>query len=300
VFNLLVSGCSGAWKSSPVEFSRSRVIIEYTASEIQSRYKELTQDVVNVLKQVPTLFVVENEQIPSYFGKIEDIAFKHDSVLIYYSIDQTRCLPCGVLKKLSSSLDIGKWELSRTHWAIKDLDLYNVLAANGFDFKREISASPEQTLILNPEQRGKTSKVFIVHGHDVKVKEEVELFIKKIGLDPVVLHRQASGGKTIIEKLEDYTDVDYGVVLYTPCDVGGKKDTHNYSLRARQNVVFEHGYLIAKLGRDRVCAMVKGGVEKPNDISGVVYVEFDDQARWKEELTKELQAVGCIEKTLAG
>ena len=45
--------------------------------------------------------------------------------------------------------------------------------------------------------------------------------------------------------------------------------------RARQNVVFEHGYLIAKLGRKNVCALVRDNIEVPNDISGIVYVPLD-------------------------
>jgi predicted nucleotide-binding protein len=46
--------------------------------------------------------------------------------------------------------------------------------------------------------------------------------------------------------------------------------------RARQNVVFEHGYLMEKLGRENVCSLVKGEIETPNEISGVVYVPFDE------------------------
>jgi predicted nucleotide-binding protein len=62
--------------------------------------------------------------------------------------------------------------------------------------------------------------------------------------------------------------------------------------RARQNVVFEHGYLMAKLGRENVCALVKGEIETPNDISGVVYVSLDAQGAWKSEVSKELTACG--------
>ena len=83
---------------------------------------------------------------------------------------------------------------------------------------------------------------------------------------------------TIIEKIERYSgDADFALVLYTPCDPGrGANETKVPARsRARQNVVFEHGYLMAKLGRENVCALVKGEIETPNDISGVVYVGFD-------------------------
>lgn len=64
-------------------------------------------------------------------------------------------------------------------------------------------------------------RVFIVHGHDDRIKWAVSNFLRKLGLEPVILHEQTNQGKTIIEKLESETDVGYGIVLYTPCDKGG-------------------------------------------------------------------------------
>ncbi|SEG31897.1 Predicted nucleotide-binding protein containing TIR-like domain [Halpernia humi] len=135
------------------------------------------------------------------------------------------------------------------------------------------------------------SKVFIVHGHDALLKTEVARFIEKLNLTPIILHEQASSGKTIIEKIEDNSNVGFGVVLYTPCDVGAiKGEPKKLNPRARQNVIFEHGFLIGKIGRKNVCALVKGNVEKPNDISGVVYISTDDD--WKLILSKELRNSG--------
>ena len=57
-------------------------------------------------------------------------------------------------------------------------------------------------------------------------------------------------------------------------------------------MVFEHGYLIAKLSRSRVTALVKGNVETPNDISGVVYVAMDAARNWESELDTELNDCG--------
>lgn len=142
--------------------------------------------------------------------------------------------------------------------------------------------------------------VFIVHGHDSEVKNEVSTFIREIGLTPIILHEQASQGKTIIEKIETYTNVGFAVVLYTACDQGNDKasieKTNTLNPRARQNVVLEHGYLMAKLGRSRVTALVKGKIETPNDISGVVYIPFDDHKTWKVELLKELRSAGVETK----
>ena len=62
--------------------------------------------------------------------------------------------------------------------------------------------------------------------------------------------------------------------------------------RARQNVVLELGFFWGKLGRERVCALVKGDIEKPSDYDGVVYVPLDDAGGWKLTLAKELRHCG--------
>lgn len=143
----------------------------------------------------------------------------------------------------------------------------------------------------NPSISGK--KVFIVHGHDDGIKNEVARFLENLGLEAIILHEQSSSGDTIIEKIEHYTNVGFGIVLYTPCDKGGvDKDPIDLKFRARQNVVFEHGYLIGKIGRKNVVALIKDTVEKPNDISGVVYVNYDSNGAWKTGIAKELKASG--------
>ena len=137
-------------------------------------------------------------------------------------------------------------------------------------------------------------KVFIVHGRDDHIKIDVARFLEQMEISPIILHEQASQGKTIIEKIEEYSNVGYGIVLYTPCDKGGLADCEDSELKpsARQNVVFEHGYLIGKLGRDRVCALMKDDVEYPNDISGILYIKYQNNDAWKLDLAKELKKAG--------
>ncbi len=138
------------------------------------------------------------------------------------------------------------------------------------------------------------TKVFIVHGQDIQAKVEVARFVEKIGFEAIILHEQANKGKTIIEKIEEYTNVGFAVVLYTPCDIGGLKSSNEMNPRARQNVVFEHGYLTAKIGRNNVCALIKDNLEKPNDISGLVYIVMDSNNGWQLALAKEMKSAGYI------
>jgi predicted nucleotide-binding protein len=145
-----------------------------------------------------------------------------------------------------------------------------------------------------PKAASASRKVFIVHGHDGEPKQAVARFLDSLGFEAVILHEQANGGRTIIEKFEKNAEVGFAVVLLTPDDVGGKQGLVVSMLkpRARQNVVFELGYFIGRLGRSRVCALKLGDVEVPSDISGVVYVPYDAGGAWRTALGQELEEAG--------
>ena len=83
---------------------------------------------------------------------------------------------------------------------------------------------------------------------------------------------------------------------YTPCDLGNSKnnvkEVNDLNNRARQNVVFEHGYLISKLGRKNVIALVKNDVEIPSDINGIVFIRYTEDGKWIFDIAKELKEAG--------
>jgi len=135
-----------------------------------------------------------------------------------------------------------------------------------------------------------TREVFVVHGHDGEAKESVARFLEKLGLDVIILHEQPNQGRTIIEKFEiSSKNVAFAVVLLTPDDLGyGVDKPEKLEPRARQNVILELGYFLGRLGRTRVCALYKGGVELPSDFQGVVYIELDPAGAWRTKLAQEL------------
>jgi predicted nucleotide-binding protein len=124
----------------------------------------------------------------------------------------------------------------------------------------------------------------------------------KLGLRPIILAEEPNAGRTIIEKLEASSSVGFAAVLLTPDDVGATKDNSNsLKPRARQNVILELGYFVAKLGRERVCALYRAGVELPSDYHGVAYVVLDDQGAWKLAFAREMKASGInVDLNLAG
>lgn len=139
-----------------------------------------------------------------------------------------------------------------------------------------------------------SKKIFIVHGHDNEMKESTARFIEKLGLNAIILHEQVNNGRTIIEKFEANSDVAYAIVLLSPDDLGRAvaEDPNNQHFRARQNVIFELGYFVAKLGRDKVCAILKGPIETPSDYDGILYLQYDNFNAWKLLLAKEMKSSG--------
>ena len=140
------------------------------------------------------------------------------------------------------------------------------------------------------ENEQDSKKVLIVHGSDSGTKHEVARLIERLDLEAIILEEQASIGRTLIDKFEQVaSDIGFTVVLLTPDDEGRKIGTKDQlKPRARQNVILELGFVAASLGRNRVCALLKGDLEIPSDYKGVVYIPMDDM-NWKLDLIKEWQ-----------
>lgn len=135
----------------------------------------------------------------------------------------------------------------------------------------------------------KYDKIFIVHGHDEALKQSVARLIEKQDIEAIILSEKANQGKTIIEKIEAYSNVNSAICLFTADDLGRAKAEEDCSFRARQNVVFEAGYFIGKLGRNNVILISNGEIELPSDLQGVVYT---NEKNWEIDLVKELKAMG--------
>jgi predicted nucleotide-binding protein len=154
---------------------------------------------------------------------------------------------------------------------------------------------PQSPAALVGEDTART-EIFIVHGRDEGRKEMVARFVHDLtGRSPIILHEQASGGNTLIEKLERYAPkIAFAVVIATGDDVGRVADGGDgmERSRARQNVILELGYFMALLGRKNVVVLVEPGVEHPSDIHGIVYIELDSGRGWRVDLARELEDAG--------
>jgi predicted nucleotide-binding protein len=139
--------------------------------------------------------------------------------------------------------------------------------------------------------------VFIVHGHDIGMREAVARCVTQLGLNPVILTEQADEGLTIIEKFEKHAGAQTGfaVVLLSPdddCESRAAAGSIVRTKRARQNVILELGYFLGSLGRGRVRALYREGVELPSDLLGWLYTRMDERGAWRLDLGRELRAAG--------
>lgn len=162
------------------------------------------------------------------------------------------------------------------------------------------SAAPEKATPAVRSAQG--NSVFLVHGRNAAVKDQVARAIERLKVPLTILHEQPDKGRTIIEKFEEHAaEVDFAVVLLTGDDHGAGPDSpDSLKPRARQNVVFELGFFYGKLGRKRVCALYEVGVEIPSELSGILFILLDVDGAWRFSLAREMKSAGLdIDMNLA-
>ncbi|HKS06041.1 MAG TPA: nucleotide-binding protein [Gemmatimonadaceae bacterium] len=136
------------------------------------------------------------------------------------------------------------------------------------------------------------NRVFVVHGQNDAARSSVVSFLESLDLVGIVLHEQPNMGRHLLTKfIDEAAFVSFAVVLMTADDVGARRG-ENLLPRARQNVILELGYFLARLGQPRTCALVTPGLEAPSDFDGIVYIEMSSDEKWKVELRRELVAAG--------
>jgi hypothetical protein len=134
MYNLFVTCQEGAWESdSFVEYEGTRYLYEHTKNEYRDSYRVLDDRSVEVLKSVPCLLMYETPSGgDAQIGWIKKIKKRGDKVRIEFEIDRRfPRISSDKLSEMTWDLDINDWELYRTHWALKDAVLLEVLGDAG-------------------------------------------------------------------------------------------------------------------------------------------------------------------------
>ncbi len=231
---------------------------------------------------IPESEIIERYVNPYLYG--EDIVI-NGKVIRTWDIDRIK-ITCsdnpldGIVHQIEQQdkqvLGLDKLYLTTAEWRAID---------TGKDVTEKYINKPKGSLKqttktdISKVQTEKSKKnIFVVHGHDLELKNDTEIFLKSIKLHPIVLHREIDKGLTLIEKFEKHSDVNYAIIILTPDDVGfsiselaKKEEERKMEYRSRQNVIFEFGFFIGKLGRRNVCCIYKEGVILPSDLNGLIY-----------------------------
>lgn len=140
-----------------------------------------------------------------------------------------------------------------------------------------------------------SKEVFIVHGHSEPAKSQLKSLLAGLGLQPIVLSEQPRSGRTLVEQLEYYsTTCSFAFVLMTPDDLSGSRKRKSLR-RARQNVILELGWFMARLGRENVTLISQGEIELPSDVLGILYLPFENNVHEvAADISKQLHDVGLI------
>jgi hypothetical protein len=134
MYNLLISANDEAWDGEPYLLETGRCIREYTEASITETLGSLSESAVSQIYRMPSIFGYEafNKKDP-HFGRIVRLTNRQGQVRIEYDlIPLSNFLSHKDLEGRRFDLDIGEWELSRTHWAIKNVDLASELSLLGF------------------------------------------------------------------------------------------------------------------------------------------------------------------------
>jgi predicted nucleotide-binding protein len=262
------------WRDSVSRICRDLGLNVKTASSIDKARKAIrsTHFGVMILDMIPSDegALQADGKLPEVDIFLEYLRNKHVSVILFSGsstiFDRHRTLS-------AKGMDV--------HPLLKRASVNEIADIIKQSLKTVATISPDDNLVHATE-------VFIVHGRDNPARKAVSHLIKRLRLHAVVLTEQITGGQTIIEGLEKYSNAGFAVVLLTPDDIGYLKGKWREArTRARQNVILELGFCMGKLGRARVCALYKADVDLPSDYLGIRYIPM--KGKWRESLSKEIQ-----------
>jgi hypothetical protein len=138
LFNLIVKFAPWADGRDTIPDGRT---FEHTEQRLVDRFRPAGQLDINALIAIPTLFVQETSGVRdqvAHTGTITGARRNGPNITLEYSYDiGVPPLPNRILQGFAAELDIEDWEFNRTHWAVKDADLYRTLLRRNSQPRRQ-------------------------------------------------------------------------------------------------------------------------------------------------------------------
>ncbi len=123
MINLLVSSNKDEWESNTSFMERSRCLTEYIMPNFKERFGGFGDQEIEELKRLPCIFAYEQFcHKDAHIGTIIDISVRQNNVYIEYQLSG-EIIRYENLIDIAKLLDLGTWELNRTHWTIKNINM---------------------------------------------------------------------------------------------------------------------------------------------------------------------------------
>ena len=290
MFNLFVAYDPQAWDGEPWIVEQDRVLAS-TSDRLRERLLPLGDEAIEELTQYPALFAHEKaSNTPAKIGRIERIRVRPDSVQIRYELLDLPTVSPEQIEALAWDLDIGAWEMNRTHWALKDVDLGEALqeagildagqlsAIDGALFPQAVPEAPYEItpkVFRLPDQRRDASLVTVMMPFSAEfepVFQALQRACEEIGL-------QCLNANQVWEESEIIQDV-FGLIYRSAvviCDFTNRNP----------NVFYEAG-IAHTLGRP-VIPITQNKDHVPFDVGAHRYAHYLPNAEGLAELQKTVQ-----------
>lgn len=149
MFNLIVK--ASGWADRRDAFLRGRVF-EHTEDLLIEKFKPNGRLDLDALKTLPTVFMEESWGDGAQFARVGTIVRANDSggeiALEYFYDPDVPPISNQRMADMARELGINDFEFSRTHWAVKDRDLFEVL----FRHSQPRRIQPTVFRLNDPEQ----------------------------------------------------------------------------------------------------------------------------------------------------
>lgn len=153
MYSLLV--CQDASKKHEGAFviPRSR-FLEYTIDSISSQLKTFSTEARASIQSWPCILMQEGRGQEE--AQIVEITHLDETgaelKITVRSLPNQAVIPNDAIWKMRDALDIGEFEFSRNHFAVKDRDLFSTLIAEGCSFERSVASHFNQKPLPSPQR----------------------------------------------------------------------------------------------------------------------------------------------------
>jgi hypothetical protein len=132
VYSLVVTAREGEWEEPQFAITVNR-FLEHTDESLKVHFQALDHTAIALLKRLPTVFAYEHGvDGPARVGWITELRVRQKEIRASFAFDEAVApFRTEDIEAHPWEFDVNSYETYRTHWALKDVDLFEALAEAG-------------------------------------------------------------------------------------------------------------------------------------------------------------------------